>query len=361
MSVLLTIGTVLLSLIWLGLMLINISGAILGKKESYSTRKLPGRVLVMVPCKGMEITLERNLQSLKEQDYPNYKLVAIIDDKSDAALPIIKKLGITYIFGSKKYKECSGKVRAIITAMEKYKNYDVYVNIDADAECESSHIRETVAPLSDKGVGVSTTYPYFEPVGGFWSVVKMTWGLVGLGMMESKLTRFVWGGTMAYRKDLIGPKELKIFKRAIVDDITIGYFAKTKGLGWAYFNKGTIKVPTDDNITRFFEWSTRQTMLTLLGNRKVLYYGLSFYGGQALLLVSGILLTVFVSPLYVLLLVPFIIGVAKTYERARHPYLSLFIVCLLINFIFIANLLIASRKKGHWVWRGKKYPLMNPF
>jgi hypothetical protein len=357
-GLLLTALVAFLSLVWLGLMLINIAG-LLKSPERYDARGRKGRVLVMVPCKGMDITLRSNLESLKDQDYPNYKVVAIVDNNSDRAVTAIKKAGLDYIISSKRYKDCSGKVRAIITAMQKFRNYDIYVNIDSDAHCERNHISELVAPLNDKSVGVSSAYAYFNPVGGFWSVVKMAWGFVGNGMMESKLTRFVWGGSMAFRKGLMGPKEFKVFERAVVDDITIGYFARSRGLRIAYASRRTARVNTADSFSQFYEWSTRQTALTLLGNRKVLYYGMAFYVAQALLLVSGIALS-FLSPWYLILLLPFAMGVYKTYKRSEHHYLSVFPICFIINFIFIANLLSAARMK-EIEWRGSRYRLSSPF
>ncbi len=359
MQILLAIVTSFLALVWLGLVLIALSG-FLKKEETYPVQKRLGKVLVMVPCKGRDVTIERNLRSLTQQDYESYDLVAIVDSKNDGALPVIKKLGIRYILSSKNPKGASGKVRAQATALRRFRNYDIYVNIDSDVECKSNHIRELVAPLSDKSIGVSTAYPYFVPVGGFWSVVKMVWGFVGNGMMESRVTRFPWGGSFAFRKDLIGPKELGVFERGISDDITIEYFVKRRGLGIAYVDKKSINVNVDDSFASFLEWSNRQTALTILKTRKVLYYGLAFYGAQALLLVSGIALSVFVSPLYAIFLLPFVIGVIKTFTRSRCSYALLIPICFMINFMSLTNLLAASRMKSI-EWRGAKYDLKKPF
>ena len=360
MGPILLLFTAFLTIVWIGLMLINISGWVFRSIESYPKSKRALRVLVMVPCKGIDTTLEKNLKSLKEQDYPRYDLIAVVDSESDRSVPIIKKLGVRYILSSKKYKECSGKVRAQVTALHKFRNYDAYVNIDSDVECKSNHVRELVAPLSDKMVGVSTAYPYFMPVGGFWSVVKMVWGFIGNGMMESKITRFPWGGSFAFRKELVGQKEFRIFEKALSDDISIEHFVKEHGLQIAYVNKKTIVVNEDDDFGRFVEWSNRQTALTILKTRRVLYYGLLFYGAQALLLVSGIALSLLASAWYAILLLPFIIGIAKTFSRSRCAYPLIIPICFMMNFLSLANLIMASRMKAI-EWRGSKYALKSPF
>ena len=55
------------------------------------------RTLVMIPCRGVDFSLEENLQSLLHQDYPNYDTVAIVDSEDDASVDYLKKLGINYL------------------------------------------------------------------------------------------------------------------------------------------------------------------------------------------------------------------------------------------------------------------------
>lgn len=359
MALLFSAFVAFLSLVWLGLMLLNLAGVLAGSKGGYHKSSGKERVLAIVPCKGSDVTLGQNLISIKNQDYKNYKVVAVVDNKGDTAVHSIKKAGIDYIISSESYRKGSGKVAAIATAMRKFRDFDIYAVIDSDVLCSKSHVSGLVAPLRDKNIGVSTAYPYFNPVGGFWSFVKMAWGFVGNGMMESRLTRFVWGGSMAFRKSLVGSKEFKVFEKAVSDDMAISHFAKEKGLKIAFVNRHSITVNADDNFARFKEWSNRQTALSILGSRKVLHYGLLFYSAQVLLLVFGIALS-FYSLWYLALLLPFAIGVAKTYRRSRRTYLSILPISFLMNFIFLANLIKGAGMR-EIEWRGSRYRLANPF
>ncbi|MCL4404859.1 glycosyltransferase family 2 protein, partial [Candidatus Marsarchaeota archaeon] len=73
------------SLIWLGLMLVNLPGA--KKKPDYTKNNgFNPKVLVMLPCKGADLTLDSNIKSLKNQDYKNFTMVAIVDSKDDEAV-----------------------------------------------------------------------------------------------------------------------------------------------------------------------------------------------------------------------------------------------------------------------------------
>jgi glycosyltransferase involved in cell wall biosynthesis len=358
-NVLLLAFIIFLSLIFAILTVTSAAGLLYREEEDYGTAYEP-KTLVIVPCKGRDVTLKKNLVSLKNQAFRDYDIIAVVDNTNDEALPTIRELGIKYMISSKKYKHCSGKVAAISTALSKAKGHAVCVIIDSDVECSPSHLKYLVAPLKDRGVGISTAYPYFNPIGGFWSKIKMVWGFVGNGMMESRITRFGWGGSIAFRKDLIGKKELRIFSNAISDDIAFVHFAKSKGQKVAYASRCKINVNVDEDRKSFWEWANRQTALSVLGNRKLLYVGISMYAASCMLLIFGIVLSVLLSPYYIVLLTPFIIGLYKNQRRTKKHRAFVLFSSFLMNFIFLSNLIQASKMK-EIRWRGRTYPLVNPF
>ena len=200
LDALLTSYIALLLLISAGILLVE---AVKKMEQRISNRSATGHVgktLVMVPCKGSDISLHENLLSLKNQDYSAFDLVAIVDSEADVALPLIREAGITYIVSDATCEKCSGKVRAIASAFSHFPDYDVYVIADSDATFSPGWLSALVSPLEDREYGISTTFPIFIPVGGFWSRFKMVWGFVGRSMMESRITRFGWGGSLAFRK-----------------------------------------------------------------------------------------------------------------------------------------------------------------
>ena len=46
-------------------------------------------VSVIAPCRGLDDGLEQNLTALIEQDYPDYKVIFVVDDETDEAVPVI--------------------------------------------------------------------------------------------------------------------------------------------------------------------------------------------------------------------------------------------------------------------------------
>ncbi len=327
--------------------------------ETYLSRYIP-KTLVIVPCKGIDISLEGNLKSIKNQKYKNFDSIAVVDSENDPAIKHIKKSGMRYIITGSNCKACSGKVKAISTALEKFGNYDVYVIADSDVEVHEGWLENLVLPLQESSVGISTSYPYFMHSGGFWSKIKSVWGLVGEGLMENESTRFGWGGSLAFRKDLIGgPKSTTLFKNSpysISDDITLTKISESKGLGIAYVKKSQPIVKTNDSFKTFMEWANRQTALSITGNRKNLYAGVIFYLSESVLILSGISLSILISPIFLLLLIHYAKSLTIILKRSKQKGAYIIIAALMVPFIYSYNLLHAKGTKSI-TWRGSVYPL----
>jgi cellulose synthase/poly-beta-1,6-N-acetylglucosamine synthase-like glycosyltransferase len=285
--------------------------------------------------------------------------VAIVDDEGDQALKTIRKLGIRYLISSSNCVKCSGKVRALSTAMEKLRDYQVYVVVDSDVQVGRDWLASLVRPLQDKKVGLSTMYPYFRPLGGFWSQVRMVWGFVGDSLLERESSRFAWGGSMAFRKELMDSKAFKFFKDSdysVSDDICLTKIAKSKGLRIAYVKSPKPVVNCRESFSTFLEWSNRQTALTALGYRRNLYLGLVYYSMEIWLVISSIILSVFLTPIFLIMLLHYVKSVANAYRRSGMPGLQIPIIVLMLPFLYDVNLIRASRMRSI-KWRGRTYPM----
>jgi cellulose synthase/poly-beta-1,6-N-acetylglucosamine synthase-like glycosyltransferase len=333
------------------------ANAILPKKKGiYNTkRNYRPKTLVMLPCKGNDIGLVNNLNAIKKQSYKNYDVIAIVDSKKDPAFKAIEATNTKFMISDFKCKNCSGKVRALSSALSKFKSYDAYVILDSDVLVSKDWLELLIAPLSDRRIGISTAYPVFKPVGGFWSKVKHAWGFVGQALMESDRTRFGWGGSLAFRKDLISKTDFEYFSKSISDDIALTNIAKAKGLKLAYVKEADPIILSNENFSRFAEWSNRQSAIFVKANRSVLYQGLVYYSASILLLISAVLLAVFVNALFVVLLLPSILGAIKLYRRSKGHVLML-VLYFMMNFLYLANLLKA-RGMSTIKWRGNAYDI----
>jgi len=343
---------VILLLIFVGLMVISF-------RPSYKDQVFDDfreNVLVILPCKGKDVTLYENIASLLKQDYPNYRVLAVIDSLSDPAMQAIRDQKIDYIVSRTECQNCSGKVRAIASAIEKFPDVAVYVVADSDVTFPKQWLTNLVRPLGSPKIGVSTTFPHFEPTGGIWSKVKSVWGLVGIGLMQSRLTRFVWGGSMAFRRNLLDPEDIEYFKKHISDDVAIMRIARKKGLDICYVESAAPMINSPDDYRTFREWSNRQTALSISASRSILRYGVLFYSSEILLLIGGIVFSVVFTPVFLFLLFPYLLFAYRNVQNHHKGGLYVFLIALIIPFISMSNLIKAA---GMDViqWRGSEYDL----
>ncbi|MEM0158874.1 MAG: glycosyltransferase family 2 protein [Thermoplasmataceae archaeon] len=342
----------LLVLIFLGLLYVSLFRQ---KAETY-TNNPNFRVLVILPCRGIDYGMEENFRSLTHQSYANFSVVGVVDSEDDPSADVLRKAGIKFIVSRASCTGCSGKVRAIVSAFEAFSDYDVYVIADSDILCNENWLLNLVRPLMDSRIGISTTFPYFKPIGGFWSTVKMTWGFVGLGMMESRLTRFGWGGSLAFRKELLDGRGMHFFRNFVSDDIALTKICKARKLGIAYVKEASPVIRSPENFSQFIEWANRQTALSIYATRNVFRYGVIYYGGTVLLLISSIWLSVTLNTAFLILLLPIFINAARTFLRSRDRRVRAFFISLVISFIYLFNLARARTRKKI-IWRGREYTL----
>lgn len=343
---------VILILLAIGLIFIGIPR----KVEEESAPEYEPKTLVMIPCRGVDYSLKENLASIVDQDYPNFDVIAIVDEEADPSVKVLRELSIPYLISSIECTACSGKTRALSTAIEQKPGYDAYVICDSDITVRKDWLRRIVAPLGNQEVGLSTTFPYFNPVGGFWSKIKSVWGIVGQSLMESRLTRFGWGGSLAFRKDLLDPESFRKFSDSVSDDTALSSICKSKGLRISYSRLAQPIINSPDDFGTFFEWANRQTALSISATKRVYHFGLIIYLSSILVLVSAIALTAFDSPIFAVLFAPTLLSIFNNARRSSKVTLLLVLITPFLPFLFLTNLLIAN-SMDNISWRGRTYEL----
>ncbi len=321
---------------------------------------------MIIPVKGNDINQKENFESIKRQDYKDYDIVAVADSKDDPGIKAAKELGIKTLIAKGPWLKSSGKTRAIAYTLRKMKGYEIYAIADSDIKANRDWLSKLIEPFSCGDVYISTTFPIFLPIRPrFWSYVKEIWGLVGEGLLESELTRFGWGGSLAFRRELADSRLIHLLtdsKYSLSDDISITKRVKEIGKKIEYVKDAAPIVYVDENFKSFIEWANRQTALTILGYKKNLYFGYMYYGAEAILFGSGIIGAFAVSPLFSLLLAHFVISEAKTIKRVKrhrgrtslNEIALFFAIVAIMPFLYLYKLRHASHME-HIEWRGRKY------
>ncbi len=327
------------------------------KREEYFYSEYNPTIVLIIPCKGIDLYMERNLASIKNQNYNKLTTIAVVDSEDDPAVELLKKLKINYIISDQHYKG-SGKVRAISTAIQKYSNKEVFVMADSDTELPTDWVRYLVNPLMDKAIGVATTYPIYEPIekSNIWSIIKKVWGFLGINMMEFYPSRFAWGGSMAIRNDLLDDENFNYFSSTVSDDAAITKICKEKKLSIYYSKKATPVIHVNETRESFNEWATRQMAISISHSKHVFTSGIIMYFSIIVYFIALIPLSLFEWNYFLLGYIPFIFPMIINARRTKNHKFAIFLLSFIMPVFFLYNL-ISGKKKTHIEWRGNRYHL----
>jgi cellulose synthase/poly-beta-1,6-N-acetylglucosamine synthase-like glycosyltransferase len=126
-------------------------------------------VSVIVPCRGLDAGLEKNLSALFEQDFPAYEILFVTDSENDESVKIIEKVfrkGATRVRSklliSGKTKGESQKVHNLREAVLKVSDEsEIFVFVDSDVRPAKKWLVNLIAPLVDEKIGAATGYRWF--------------------------------------------------------------------------------------------------------------------------------------------------------------------------------------------------------
>ncbi|MBX7170288.1 MAG: glycosyltransferase family 2 protein [Pyrinomonadaceae bacterium] len=343
---------------------------------------------IIAPCKGLDEDLEKNLQALFQQDFPNYEIIFVVDDEKDEALSVIRNINrrdaesqrISKIVISGKAENEAQKVHnlreAVLNIAEDSK---VLVFVDSDARPGKDWLRNLIAPLQGENIGCASSYRWF--IGKSFSLgteMRSVWNASIASALGANLNNnFCWGGSMAIRRETFERIEMREKWRGVLSDD----FAMTRAMNEAnlpIFHVPQALTASVENCTFFqmLEFTTRQMKITRVYGTK--YWIMSFIGSglfNSVMLTSFLLLifsNYFWFPLITILLVSiFSIGkswlrlnavklVLRDYEQELNKQFwtqNTFWIFAPAVFFYNCVCALLSRKI---LWRGIKYELKSP-
>lgn len=228
-------------------------------------------VTVIAPCRGLDAGLDDNLRALIEQDYPDYEVIFVVDDKNDAAVQVIEEVSRKAAKDAKlvvapKADGCSQKVenlrQAVLHAAD---GSEGFVFVDSDARPSANWLRYLVAPLKDKSIGAATGYRWFiSEKPSFASEMRSVWNAsIASALGPKTKTNFCWGGSIAIRRDVFEQIDMREkWQGTLSDDFAVTRAMNAAGLPIVFVPQALTASVEDCSFTELLEFTTRQMKIT---------------------------------------------------------------------------------------------------
>ncbi len=245
---------------------------------------------LIIPVKGADPELETNIAAFLEQDYPQYQVVLVVDDKSDPAFlklnALVKKAAergsggprdVSLLVAGPSHSK-GQKVHNLLRALAAVKpETEVLAFADADARPGLLWLRSLVAPLASQEVTVSTGFRWYLPGRTFVSQLRAAWDTSIATLMREGNSSFPWGGSMAIRSEDF--ERLQVRERywasTVSDDYGLGRAVRDSG-GRIRFEPRCLVVSREDSsFAEFMRWTNRQIIITRVYAARLWLLGLA--------------------------------------------------------------------------------------
>jgi ceramide glucosyltransferase len=120
-------------------------------------------VSILKPVRGTDFASYENFTSFCLQDYPEYEVLFCVNDLSDPAVPLIRKLIKDYphrnirLFSDAPQIGSNRKVNNLVLLTREAQN-EIVVQSDGDVRVGPRYLREVVAPFVDPQVGATSCF-----------------------------------------------------------------------------------------------------------------------------------------------------------------------------------------------------------
>lgn len=240
---------------------------------------------IIAPCKGLDDSLYENLKVLFEQDYPDYEVIFVVDDKADPAVAVIqdilgnaKKTGKLVI--APKAVDSSQKVENLREAvLHASAESRVLVFVDSDVRPAADWLRHLVAPLEDENIGAATGYRWFIPERPtFGGEMRSVWNAsIASALGSNTRSNFCWGGSMAIRRDMFERLDIREkWRGTLSDDFVVTRALKDENLPIYFVPQALTASIENCTLRQLFEFTTRQMKITRVYAPKL--WLMSFFG-----------------------------------------------------------------------------------
>ncbi|ARM77024.1 glycosyltransferase [Acidianus manzaensis] len=308
-----------------------------------------GKVSVIIPVRGIDINIEENIESILDQEFTPYEVIYVIDPDDPnkrELIQILKKFNVKVIESYYQCDKCSGKIKAQISGLLQSKG-DIIVFGDSDTFYHKKWLKELIAPLSM--YTATTTFSFAHPIklslsnlirAGFWTLGFESQALQGT---------FLWGGSMAFRRDFLDNNVITELSKEWCDDCTLTRIVKERNGTIGFIGKAVpLNIYDEHSLVK---WASRQVLTVKI---------YSYRGAKAFLVIGFIMLLLFIIAiinLNVILFIPFILWIVKNLNRGKYLGKNAILPSLMsiLGIFFAWFILVISWNRNKITWRDKIY------
>lgn len=229
--------------------------------------KLP-QAAVVICLRGRDPSLEECMQGLLSQNYPDFKIFAVIDSEQDPSAAVMNQIAATVTadrlevqYLTERLKTCSLKNSSQLQVLNGlHPSFEIVVFVDSDAATPDDFLLRMIAPLVVEGADVSSGVRWFDKnAPGIASLSRYFWNMVTAGVMG--YFQMPWGGAMALKREFIERADVRdALANSICEDIPIGY----------QIHKHKAKLAVADIVRTCKETISFKDFI-VYGNRQLLY------------------------------------------------------------------------------------------
>ncbi len=225
-------------------------------------------VAVIVPVTGNSPGLAKCLETLLNQDFPDFNVFFVTSDMEDPASSVIldvvsNRKSAQHVIAGPATRCCQKNHNLLAGLKAAGDSVDILVFCDSSHEAPSTLLSDLITPIVKKNA-ITTT--------GFHRILPGDSGVATLGMMLSVLTIHLvqgnslftqpWGGATAIRRSVFMAHGIdRLWSKTVVDDFTMGPYLRKQGIMCKTVSRACLSSPVaGESMSGWIDWLTRQLL-----------------------------------------------------------------------------------------------------
>jgi len=345
--------------------------------------RAPGRsalppVTLLVPCCGLDMGLADNLRAIVRQDYPDLRVIFIVENENDPAVPVIRSVmtgekRATRLLAAGSARARGQKVHNLLTAVATIEDECVLAFADSDIRPAPDWLVHLVEPLERGDVGAATGYRFYVPErDNFASLLRSLWNAGVLTLLGDHNHNFAWGGSMALKRSIFRQAKVEdAWQGVLSDDYALTHAVRRAGFRVEFVPRCLVASVGTVDLGEVGDWCTRQMAITrvywpnlwrIAGGSQILYSLFLVVGSLAVAsgdtIVGGMLAAVLAAgALTGALRARAIQQIGPEWKRCLSGFTLAYALCVPLVGLLTAYGFIRSLLSRRIQWRGKTYEM----